>query len=393
MANIRTVAFSCSFTNSPSQSHLVSPARCCASGNARNDQASDGANGAEREARAAARRDLSKLSVPPFESKLEAHVLPHRSCKTLQINIGLTCNLACKHCHVESSPSRTETMSKAVADRIIQLTREEPRIQAVDITGGAPEMHEQFRYLVRSFRSQGLHVMDRCNLAVLGMLGQEDLANFLADNQVKVVASLPCYTPDNVEKQRGSGVFDSSIQALLSLNELGYGVPGSQLELDLVYNPIGAALPPPQRKLEEDYRRELRRVFGIQFTNLICITNMPIKRFADDLRRSNKLQEYLNLLVSNFNGDTIDSVMCRDMLHVAHDGTLYDCDFNYALDLGISHPSSIRRGDGTSRRTRSKPSVFDISSWAEIIGRPIRTGPHCYGCTAGSGSSCGGSLI
>jgi radical SAM/Cys-rich protein len=342
--------------------------------------------GARRVSGQAAFRDLSTLEIPSFDAKLDCNRLNRRVAKTLQINIGLTCNLACRHCHVASSPSRRETMTRRVADRIIALTATDPTVSTVDITGGAPEMHEQFRYLVDSFRSSGLRVLDRCNLSVLGLPGQEDLADYLAEKRVKIVASLPCYTPSNVEAQRGDGVFDASIQALQDLNARGFGIPDTGLELDLVYNPGGATLPPPQRNLEEDYRRELQRSFGIQFSHLICITNMPIKRFADDLRRSGKLVEYMQLLVQSFNPATVDSVMCRDMIHVAWDGRLYDCDFNYALDLTLDGL------DGCGIPVPNGLDVFHISSWSELSHKIIRTGPHCFGCTAGMGSSCGGAL-
>lgn len=338
---------------------------------------------ARRQARVTEERDLASIpGIPSFASL--AGPLRRRSLKTLQVNIGLTCSLACRHCHVESSPMRAETMSREVADRLIELTQahvgSETPIDAVDITGGAPEMHAEFRHLVSSFHAMGLTIIDRCNLDVLSLPGQEDLADFLAQHRVKIVASLPCYTPANVEKQRGDGVFDASIAALQSLNKIGYGLPGSGLELDLVYNPLGPSLPPPQDKLEADYRRELRRAFGISFTRLICITNMPIKRFADDIRRTSTLQPYMELLVSSFNKATVESLMCRDQIHVSYDGTLSDCDFNYALDL----PTAISTGE--------RPSIFEVDSFSQLSHGIIRTGPHCYGCTAGSGSSCGGSL-
>jgi radical SAM/Cys-rich protein len=278
-------------------------------------------------------------------------------------------------------------MSRAVADRVIHLTRGDPSIATVDITGGAPEMHDQFRRLVAAFRAQGLRVLDRCNLDVLTLPGQEDLADFLADSQVQVVASLPCYTAENVERQRGDGVFDASIAALQALNARGYGVPGSGLDLDLVYNPLGPALPPAQAGLEVDYRRELARAFNIVFSRLVCITNMPIKRFADDLRRTGTLQDYMDLLVASFNPATVDAVMCRDQIHVAYDGRIYDCDFNYALGMGASVP-----GQAFPPSASAAASVFDIESWGELASARIRTGPHCFGCTAGSGSSCGGAL-
>ncbi len=347
----------------------------------------------KKEKRAKERRDLSQFSVPPFSKTISNYIstngLHRRNPKTLQINIGLTCNLACHHCHVESSPLRKETMLRTVADRLIALTAEDKSIVTVDITGGAPEMHAQFRYLVDAFSKQGLQIIDRCNLVVLEERGQEDLVEFLAEHGVKVVASLPCYSSKNVEKQRGNGVFDASIRGLQKLNSVGYGKEGSSLELDLVYNPGGPSLAPPQSDLEGDYKRELKRAFNIEFNNLICITNMPIKRFADDLIRSNQMRAYLDLLVSSFNPATLDSVMCLDMVHVAWDGTLYDCDFNYALAMSLAVDPEKRKGpfqmpDGLT--------VFDIDSWSSMVHRKIRTGIHCYGCTAGAGSSCGGSL-
>jgi radical SAM/Cys-rich protein len=358
------------------QRRRISPSACEAAPVADRD--------AKREARRAADRDLvaHTTGIPSFSSLLPppSSPLARRSATTLQINIGLTCSLACRHCHVESSPARAETMSRAVAERLVALTRADPAIQTVDITGGAPEMHEQFRYLVREFRGMGLRVLDRCNLDVLTLPGQEDLGEFLASNGVQIVASLPCYTPENVEKQRGDGVFDASICALQVLNALGYGVPGSGLDLDLVYNPLGPSLPPPQANLEEDYRCELKRAFGIVFTRLICITNMPIKRFADDLLRTGMLQGYMDLLVSSFNPDTVDAVMCRDQVHVAYDGSIHDCDFNYALDIGVTAGG------------KCGATVFDIASWQDLVSERILTGPHCFGCTAGNGSSCSGAL-
>ncbi|KAI0565853.1 Radical SAM domain protein [Gracilaria domingensis] len=277
-------------------------------------------------------------------------------------------------------------MTSLVADRLLHLTENSPSIEVADITGGAPEMHSQFRPLVRAFRKMGISVIDRCNLTVLMREDQSDLVQFLAENQVRVVASLPCYTPENVKKQRGNGVFDESIEALRRLNEAGYGRHPS-LKLDLVYNPVGATLPPPQRKLEVDYRRELKRAFDIDFTSLMCITNMPIKRFADDLLAHGRLEQYVNLLVNNFNVQNVENVMCLDMVHVAYDGSFYDCDFNYALDMHLPAPN----GSSSVRKTKGL-NVFDVDSFAELQSGEIRTGTHCFGCTAGSGSSCGGNL-
>lgn len=281
-------------------------------------------------------------------------------------------------------------MSSVVAARLLELAAASPSLRAVDITGGAPELHAQFRPLVLGCRALGLQVIDRCNLTVIEQPGQEDLVQFLASNRVKVVASLPCYSVDNVEKQRGNGVFDASIRALQRLNQAGYAKDGSGLELDLVYNPGGPFLPPPQQKLQEDYRRELRRAFGIEFSKLICITNMPIKRFADDLARAGRMQEYMDLLVRNFNRDTVDNVMCRDMVHVAWDGRVYDCDFNYALEMTL--PVNSERRMEVPLPMPDGLTVFDIAGLEDMEARTICTGLHCYGCTAGHGSSCGGAL-
>lgn len=342
----------------------------------------------------ASRRSLDRLDGPKFdqivaENAPDKKPLCRRSPSTLQINIGLTCNLACRHCHVESSPSRVESMPRLVAERLVHLTKGNPTIRVVDITGGAPELHEEFRYLVTSFANMGLDVIDRCNLSVLEEPGQEDLVDFLAANRVKVVASLPCYSPENVERQRGDGVFDSSIRAIQKLNSAGYGRKGTGLDMDLVYNPGGASLPPPQLSLEQDYRRELKRAFDIDFSNLICITNMPIKRFADDLLVRGALQDYMDLLVNSFNPATLSSVMCLDMVHVAWDGSFYDCDFNYALDM---HIKAGRKYGVNGLRLKPGLTVFDVEGFSELEGLPIMTGRHCFGCTAGTGSSCGGTL-
>lgn len=339
----------------------------------------------------ASRRSLSRVEVPSFAATVRTRTegndpMVRRAPATLQVNIGLTCNQACRHCHVESSPSRTETMPSVVTSRLLQLAREQPSLRIADITGGAPELHDQFRNLVTGFSALGLTVIDRCNLTILHHPSQHDLVPFLVRHRVRVVASLPCYSPSNVEHQRGSGVFGESISALRLLNAAGYGLPDAGLELDLVYNPVGPTLPPSQSSLEQAYREELASVFGIRFNNLLTITNMPIKRFADDLLQSGQLEKYMDLLVDNFNPDTVDGLMCRDMIHVSWDGSLHDCDFNYALDLPL--PSARLPGASGSRPL----SIFDIRSFDDLTGRPIATGKHCYGCTAGSGSSCGGSL-
>ena len=303
---------------------------------------------------------------------------PRRSTpRTLQVNIGLRCNLACHHCHVESGPKRSEAMGPREIARILWLLERNPGIEVLDITGGAPELHPHFRELVEGARRLGRRVMDRCNLTVLFEPGQEDTAEFLAEQGVQIVASLPCYTLQNVEAQRGRGVFAPSIQALKKLNALGYGRPGSGLELDLVYNPGGPFLPPPQAQLEADYRQALQGEFGIVFDRLISITNMPIQRFAHELARDGGEAEYLQLLADAFNPETVDALMCRSTISVDHAGRLHDCDFNLAL--GIPLPSQPR-------------TIFDLDDLGTLEDDGIATGRHCLGCTAGAGSSCGGAL-
>jgi len=297
---------------------------------------------------------------------------------TVQVNVGKFCNQACHHCHVEASPIRTEKMTRATAERIVALLERSPKVKVVDITGGAPELNANFRYLAESARRLGKRVIDRCNLTVLEQPGQEDLAEFLAANRVEVIASLPCYTKENVEKQRGNNVFDASIRALRRLNALGYGQPEGGLELSLVYNPLGAFLPPSQAKLEADYKRRLAEDFGVVFTRLFTLANMPIKRFAEQLDREGKFEQYMDLLVRSFNPAAAAEVMCRSMISIDWDGRLSDCDFNQMLDLPVA---------GRSR------SIDDLDSFDALEGTPIVAGPHCFGCAAGSGSSCGGSLL
>ncbi len=317
-----------------------------------------------------------------FDATLRSHGLAaplrRRRITTLQLNVGRKCNQACHHCHVDAGPSRTEKISEATLLRVLKLLRRNPEVELLDITGGAPELSEHFRSAVREARALGRRVIDRCNLTVFFVPGQEDTPEFLVEQGVEIVASLPCYTKENVEQQRGRGVFDQSIAALKRLNQLGFGMPGSPLQLTLVYNPLGAFLPPPQRQLEERYRSELRELFGIEFHHLATITNMPIKRFANDLIRSGRWDEYMSLLVNHFNPATLAGLMCRDLLSVAYDGRLYDCDFNQMLELPV--PGAAR----------SIWEVDDLSAWE---GAAIATGSHCFGCTAGAGSSCGGALV
>ncbi|HVN37996.1 MAG TPA: arsenosugar biosynthesis radical SAM (seleno)protein ArsS [Myxococcota bacterium] len=317
---------------------------------------------------------------PSFEEAVARRYpdgLRRASVRTLQVNVGRRCDLACHHCHVESGPKRTETMDARTAARVLELLARSPRVATLDLTGGAPELAPSFRDLVRGARAQGRDVIDRCNLTVLFEPGQDDTAEFLAANGVKIVASLPCYGAENVDRQRGRGVFERSIEALRLLNALGYGLPGSPLGLDLVYNPQGPSLPPDERTLEASYREELRRGFGIEFHRLATLTNMPIKRFAHALARDGQHEAYMALLVNHFNAETIPALMCRHLVSVSYEGALHDCDFNQMLELPL----------GSGAR-----SLFEIDDLAELEGAPIATAPHCFGCTAGAGSSCGGAL-
>jgi radical SAM/Cys-rich protein len=318
-------------------------------------------------------------ALPDFDLVMREHGLEglrRFTVTTLQINVGKLCNQACHHCHVEAGPRRTEIMPIEVVDRILSLLSASPSIQVVDITGGAPELNPSFKRLVLRSRILSRHVVDRCNLTVFFEPGQEDLPKFLAANHVEVAASLPCYTAENVDRQRGKGVFDKSIRALRLLNSLGYGRPGSELLLNLVYNPLGASLPPEQAKLEADYKKQLGDRFGIEFHRLFTMTNMPIRRFSDFLTRSGQMEGYMSLLVNRLNPATLNQLMCRALVSVGWDGKLYDCDFNQMLDL----------------ETPSRKTIWDIDSFSELTNREIATGGHCFGCTAGAGSSCGGSL-
>jgi radical SAM/Cys-rich protein len=318
------------------------------------------------------------------EADFDAHLAAHgcRSLQrgyvtTLQLNVGKRCNLACHHCHVGAGPKRTESMQHRVAERVLELLADDPQVEVLDLTGGAPELNEQFRYLVAGARALGRRVTDRCNLTILFERGQEDTAEFLAAHEVEIVASLPCYSPDNVDRQRGRGVFEASIDALQHLNRLGYGLSGSRLRLDLVYNPLRATLPPPQAPLEAQYKHELRERHGIEFHQLLTIANMPIERFAHDLERQGRLAEYLSLLVNHFNPATLPGLMCRGLLSVGYDGHLYDCDFNQMLAIEL--PGRAR-------------TIFELDELRVLEGQKIATAGHCFGCTAGAGSSCGGSL-
>ncbi|MBL90240.1 MAG: radical SAM protein [Myxococcales bacterium] len=297
----------------------------------------------------------------------------------LQINIGKKCNQACQHCHVEAGPNRTEMMSDQTVSRVMELMSNSPDLRTLDITGGAPELHPRFRDLVKHARTLQLNVIDRCNLTVLFEEGQEDTAQFLRDHEVEVVASLPCYSSKNVDQQRGKGVFGTSIEALRLLNTLGYGETGGCLKLNLVYNPVGAHLPPAQGPLEADYKQRLWDDFGIVFNTLFTITNMPIKRFAHQLNRDGHWDTYMSLLNDNFNPSTVDGLMCTQQISVGYDGNFYDCDFNQMLEVPI--------------RDHKEKNIWQIQSLQDLEQRPIQVAGHCLGCTAGAGSSCGGALV
>ena len=294
----------------------------------------------------------------------------------LQMNVGRRCNQACRHCHVDAGPDRTEVMTSDVVDACLRLL-ESSDIPVVDITGGAPELHPQFRDIVRRARALDRHVIDRCNLTITRLPNYADLPEFLAEQKVEVIASLPSVAARQTDAQRGDGVFEDSIAALRHFNELGYGVDGSGLLLNLVTNPVGAFLPGAQRSLEADWKRELQRRHGITFNRLYTITNMPISRYLQYLLDSGNLQAYMEKLVGAFNPAAVDGLMCRYTLSVGWDGRLFDCDFNQMIDLGVA-PGAPR-------------TIFEATV-AALTGRPIVVGPHCFGCTAGAGSSCGGAL-
>jgi len=333
--------------------------------------------------------ELSPLPVLPAEDAFHNRIpsgdlRAAQKITTLQVNLGLFCNLACKHCHVSSSPIRTgshENMSHEDAVRAIDWLGENSDIQTLDLTGGSPEANPEFRMIVEEARKLDVRVMDRCNPTIIGFENANGekydwIPSFLAAHEVTVVASLPCYLEENVQQQRGLGSFDASIDGLRKLNDVGYGTD-SRLRLNLVYNPNGPHLPPPEEKLAEAYHTELASRYDLQFNELWTITNMPIQRWRDDLHRQGELDSYMRLLVNAFNPETVDGLMCRHQIHIDSQGNLFDCDFNYALAL----PSPVAQ----SRK------LWDVTL-AELVQRRIATEDHCYGCTAGCGSSCGGSL-
>jgi radical SAM/Cys-rich protein len=313
----------------------------------------------------------------PLLDKIHFPAIARGPAQTLQVNVGYRCNQSCVHCHVNASPHRTEQMPGDVADLVLQVL-ERRNIRVLDITGGAPELNPHFRRLVSAARAMGVKVMDRCNLTVLEVAGQEDLAEFLAHEQVEIVASLPCYLESNVDAQRGKGVFDASLRGLRKLNALGYGREGSGLPLNLVYNPQGPSLPPPQEALEADYKRILGTQYGVTFNNLYTLANMPIQRFGSMLLSKKQFDSYVALLQSAHRDENIVGVMCRSLISVDYRGYLYDCDFNQMLDLPLTRNST--------------PAHLSDLLVDDFTGNPVRVAGHCYGCTAGQGSSCGGAL-
>jgi radical SAM/Cys-rich protein len=313
---------------------------------------------------------LPRLDVIPFPPIRRARLA------TFQVNLGYRCNQSCVHCHVAAGPNRTEAMDAETVDLVLQVL-DVRRIATLDVTGGAPELHPHFRRLVASARDLGVKVMDRCNLTILQEPGHEDLAAFLAGNQVEIVASLPCYLEENVDKQRGKGVFDRSIAALQQLNALGYGDPRTGLVLNLVFNPQGPSLPPNQQTLQADYKRILFERYGVFFNELYALANMPIQRFGSTLISKGQFHTYMDLLKGAHRPDNLPGVMCRTLVSVDHEGHLHDCDFNQMLKLPL--------GGG------ARPHLRDLLH-DDLEGRPIRVAGHCFGCTAGQGSSCGGAL-
>ena len=315
----------------------------------------------------------------PFHESLRSHGLsPLRALdvETIQINLGKMCNQTCAHCHVDAGPDRKEKMTwETMRDCLSAI--ESSRARTVDLTGGAPELHPHFREFVEAIRSLGCHVMDRCNLTILLVKRFEDLPDFFAAHQIEVVASLPCYLEENCDRQRGSGVYAESIEAIRRLNAVGYGHEKSGLRLNLVYNPVGPSLPPNQSQLEADYRRELMQRHGIVFNQLYALANVPISRFLESLLRDGRYDAYMRKLIDAYNPHAAEAVMCRGLISVGWDGRLYDCDFNQMLELEL---------------TEGQPRTIRDFHQDLLAGRVIQTGLHCYACTAGAGSSCGGAI-
>ena len=315
---------------------------------------------------------LPRLEISDFPA------IRRQRLETLQVNLGYKCNQTCVHCHVNAGPTRTEMMSRETVSEVIAYLKASG-VQTLDVTGGAPELNPHFRTLVLAARNLGVRVMDRCNLTVLEQPGQEDTAQFLAANHVEIIASLPCYLENNVNAQRGAGVFETSIRALKALNALGYGREGSGLALSLVYNPQGPSLPPAQDQLKADYRRHLGENYGVAFNHLYVLTNMPIQRFGSMLISKGQFEHYMDVLKNAYRPQNLETVMCRTLVSVDWRGTVYDCDFNQMLGLPL-------RLNGRPRTHLRQLTGEDLD------GNPIAVRDHCYGCTAGQGSSCGGAL-
>ncbi|MGS2717510.1 arsenosugar biosynthesis radical SAM (seleno)protein ArsS [Eionea flava] len=330
------------------------------------------------------------LDTKPLLLKTDFPAIDRGVTQTLQVNLGYLCNLSCTHCHVNAGPKRTELMSREMIDDVLHYI-DLHAIKTLDLTGGAPEMNPHFCYMVSEARKRGVRVIDRCNLTILQEPGYETMARFLADNSVDIVASLPCYAEQNVNEQRGKGVYQDSIDALKKLNSLGYGRNPS-LTLDLVYNPNGAFLPPNQQQLEQDYKTRLFDEHGIAFNQLLTITNMPISRFGGMLLAKGSYDEYMHLLKENFSASNVESLMCKSLISVDWQGYVYDCDFNQMLEMPlVNHSVNNSPLNEMIASDNERTHLRDLLH-ATIDGQPIVIGEHCYGCTAGQGSSCGGAL-
>jgi radical SAM/Cys-rich protein len=326
------------------------------------------------------------LDSTPLLMDSDFPAIRRRALATVQVNLGYRCNQSCLHCHVDAGPKRREEMSTATSEEVLTFLRRSGA-QTLDVTGGAPELNAVFRPLVEGARLLGVDVLDRCNLTILEEPGQEDLAEFLAAHRVEIIASLPCYLGENVDGQRGKGVFDASIRGLQRLNALGYGDDDPRtdgLRLNLVYNPVDAVLPPPQSALEADYKRELSQRYGVRFNRLLTLTNMPIRRFGGWLLSTGRFDDYMRLLKGAHQDDNLDGVMCRDLISIDWRGYVYDCDFNQMLDMPLAHPADDEM--------QGRLHVRDLLDGDALTGAAIRVADHCYGCTAGQGSSCGGAL-
>jgi len=322
--------------------------------------------------------DIKMLDTWPLLEVTNFPEIKRAKLEKLQVNLGYLCNLSCVHCHVNAGPRRTELMDKANIDLVLEFLQKND-IRELDLTGGAPEMNPHFQYLVREARKLGVNVMDRCNLTILLEPGYENIAQFLAEEGVEITASLPCYAEQNVDTQRGKGVYQGSIEALKMLNELGYGKPGSNLKLNLVFNPSGLSLPPPQVALKADYQRELKNRHGVEFNDLFVITNMPISRFGSMLLSKGQFNEYMTLLKDNYDADNLHTLMCRSLISVDWQGYVYDCDFNQMLHMPMIMTD------------KEKTHLQDLMT-VDVDGQAVAIADHCYGCTAGQGSSCGGAL-